>query len=642
MAVLLYHGNVSWLPGGFLGVDVFFVISGFLITTLLWQEWQRSGRIDKPRFWGRRARRLLPALTAVIAATAIYTAIALPGELAKLRGDTIAALTYTTNWFLIFSHQSYFEAFGPPSPLRHLWSLAVEEQFYIVWPIVFGFLLRRVRGRVHRLALPLATAAAVSAVAMAVLFTPGVDPSRVYYGTDTRAAGILLGAALACVWMPWRSRRAAAAEGSGRRLEIAGAVALVVLLWCFTHAGEDDPWLYRGGFFLVSLASVVLVAAVVHPAARVLSGAFSVRPLLWVGVRSYGLYLWHWPVFVFMTPDVVHLQGTPLLLAELAVTGLLATMSYRFLELPIRTQGFGQVKRWLRVRSHERREGTSWLTAPALAVALPVGLLVVAIASATASSPFGPELAQPAAAAQVAPATTAAVGGSAIGSPAGSAGVPPRVVVVGDSVGMTMARNAPAATKQDLHLADGAISGCGILEGSVRTKARFHWSFQGCAGWPQRWAASAKQASAQVALVTIGAWDVFDLDQGGHVLTFGTPEFDAYFRSQLQLGIDALHGAGAKVALLEVPCYRPVSGGGLIALPERGDDSRTAHLNDLLRQAAAADPTDVTYVANYRAFCTDPSQGTDVRQRWDGVHYDKPGAQNVWQTITPELEAIKL
>jgi len=647
IAVLLYHGDVSWMPGGFLGVDVFFVISGFLITTLLIEEWQKSSAIDRPRFWLRRARRLLPALFAVILATVAYTVVVLPDEVARLRGDVIAALTYTTNWFLIFSKQSYFDAAGRPSPLRHLWSLAVEEQFYIIWPIVFGILLKRARGKVDKLFLPITIAALVSAFLMAWLFIPDTDPSRVYYGTDTRASGILLGAALACIWMPWRSRIAAAAK-AGPILEVVGALGCLWVLWCFTHAGEFDDWLYRGGFFFVAVGTVVVIAVVVHPSVRFLSGGLSVAPLTWIGLRSYGIYLWHWPVFVFMTAGEVGFGGFPLLAAKFAITFVLAELSFRFIEMPIRRNGIAPIKQWLRVGAGNRKGLAGWLTVPVLAVAVPVGMLTVALASAHTADPFGaegeqPEDSQPVVTAAVTTVAGTTVAGAAPTTAAAVAlGPPSRIVVVGDSVGMTLVRNAPATAKSTFTITNGAIEGCGVLEGAVKTTAKFHWSFEGCKGWPAKWAASVTKAKAQVALVSLGAWDVFDLSQPGGDLQFGTPQFDTYFRSQLQVGIDALKGAGAKVGLLEVPCYRPVSAGGLTALPERGDDSRTRHLNELLHQAAAADPTNVVFIAGPAAYCTDESQAKDLNQRWDGVHYYKPGAQLVWDTVTPQLLALKV
>ena len=439
--------------------------------------------------------------------------------------------------------------------------------------------------------------------------------------------------------MPWRSKIAAAAK-AGPILEVVGALGCIWVIWCFTHAGELDDWLYRGGFFFVAVGTVVVIAVVVHPSVRYLSGGLSVAPLTWIGLRSYGIYLIHWPVFVFMTAGEVGFGGLPLLAAKFAITFVLAELSFRFIEMPIRRNGLAPMKRWLRVGAGNRKGLAGWLTVPVLAVAVPIGMLTVALASAHTTNPFGPGGEQP----EQGPATTVPPT-TLPGSPPTSgaaAGPPSRVIVVGDSVGMTLVRNAPTSATSTFKLTNGAIEGCGVVEGAVKTSADFHWSFERCKGWPAKWAASAKKAKAQVALVSVGAWDVFDLSQPGGDLQFGTPAFDAYFRGQLQQGIDTLKGVGTRVALLEVPCYRPVSAGGLTALPERGDDTRTRHLNDLLRQTAAADPAHVVFVAGPQAYCTDENQAKDLNQRWDGVHYYKPGAQLVWDTVTPQLLALQV
>ncbi|MGH3108103.1 MAG: acyltransferase family protein, partial [Rubrobacter sp.] len=204
IAVLLYHADLAWIPGGFLGVEVFFVISGYLITALLLAEWRLRGRIDLKTFWLRRARRLLPALYVLLVATLTFAVVFLPGEIAGLRGDVLAALGYVTNWYLIFGQESYFEAVGRPSLLQHLWSLAVEEQFYLIWPpiLALGLCIGATRLRRRRVLTVVIFGAVASAMAMALLYVPGVDPSRIYYGTDTRATGLLCGAALAFLWSP--------------------------------------------------------------------------------------------------------------------------------------------------------------------------------------------------------------------------------------------------------------------------------------------------------------------------------------------------------------------------------------------------------------------------------------------------------
>jgi hypothetical protein len=330
------------------------------------------------------------------------------------------------------------------------------------------------------------------------------------------------------------------------------------------------------------------------------------------------------------------------------------------------------VKRLLHVGRDGRKGAAAWMTVPALAAIAALGMLTVSIGSAQPPPQLGEDLEEelvadsevfepgavvstPAAgaattvpaAAPTTPAAGAPGGGEAAAPTAApttvAAGNPPqRVVVVGDSVGMTLVRNAPASARQAFAITDGSLEGCGIVEGAVRTTARFRWSFDGCEGWPEKWAANATDAAAQVAVVSIGAWDVFDLGQDGGDLQFGTPPHDEHLRSQLQKGIDALKAAGVKVALLEVPCYRPVSAGGLTALPERGDDNRTRHLNELLRQAAAADPANVVFIAGPQQYCTDENLAKDLGHRWDGVHYYKPGAQLVWDTIVPQLLQLRV
>src|SRR5829696_3025076 len=376
IAVLLYHADLAWIPGGFLGVEVFFVISGYLITALLLAEWRQKGRVNLKKFWLRRARRLLPALYVLLVVTLTFAVVFLPGEVAGLRGDVLAALGYVTNWFLIFGQESYFESVGRPSVLQHLWSLAVEEQFYLIWPILLALGLgigatRLRRRRVLTLAL---VGALASAVAMAILYAPGVDPTRIYYGTDTRATGLLCGAALALFWSPGDKYRPSEARhhrlarpgwGRFRRrwgwtsplvFDVVGIAALGVLAWFCLHLGEFAPFLYRGGFALVALATVAAIMAVVYPFTHIGPIILGSAPLRWLGVRSYGVYLWHWPVYMVTRPDLdVSFGGLPLLALRLAVTIVLADLSYRFVETPIRR---GALERaWKTLREAQGPQG---------------------------------------------------------------------------------------------------------------------------------------------------------------------------------------------------------------------------------------------------------------------------------------------
>ena len=346
MAVVLYHAEVGLFGGGFIGVDIFFVISGYLITSLLLAERTGgSGRVNLLGFWVRRARRLLPALLALVGGSLLYTVLFLPDEVSSLRGDAIASLGYVTNWYLIFEDQSYFEALGRPSLLRHLWSLAVEEQFYVFFPLIFAVVLARLR---VQYALALVCAAVLASVAlMALIFEPGVDPSRVYYGTDTRIAVILAGAALAFLWRPGDLPRRAAVL-TARTADAWGLAALVGLACVAIAATDDGAFLYRGGFLAVAVLTAVLIAAAVHPNATLIKGILARRPLVWLGTRSYSVYLWHWPVFMLTRPgEDVAIDGVELLAVRLAITIVLAEASFRLIESPVRT---GSLKKlWVAV-----------------------------------------------------------------------------------------------------------------------------------------------------------------------------------------------------------------------------------------------------------------------------------------------------
>ena len=296
LAVVAFHENLRALPGGFLGVDVFFVLSGYLITDLLGARCDRDGRLGLRDFWIRRARRLLPALAVLLVTVTAATAVLEPDQLDSLKPALFSAVTYTSNWWQAFHHQSYFEAFGPPPPLQHLWSLAVEEQFYLVWPLVLALILAGGRRKRFRAALAWAGAGG-SALAMAVLYVPGSDPSRVYYGTDTHATALLTGAALALTWP--LARLAASSRQVTARLDVLGVAGLMTLAWAAGHFAGADAAVYPFGLVLAALAAAAVIPAAAT--AGVIATMLSWSPLRWLGVRSYGIYLWHWPVIAFFT-----------------------------------------------------------------------------------------------------------------------------------------------------------------------------------------------------------------------------------------------------------------------------------------------------------------------------------------------------
>jgi peptidoglycan/LPS O-acetylase OafA/YrhL len=386
-AVLLYHSDVPGFPGGFLGVDVFFVLSGFLITSVLLVGARSDGKVRLGQFWARRARRLLPALVLVLGVTCMYTALFLPNEAAKLRGDVFAALSYVTNWQLIFGEQSYFAAIGRPSMVQHLWSLAVEEQFYLVWPLLFAAGLKVWRDRPTRLVAVLVAGAALSALLMALMYDP-LDPSRVHYGTDTHASGLLIGAALAMLWPPWRLTGKTGA-GAPILLDIGGIAGLVALIWCFKNLSEFSDGLYRGGYLIVAVITALVVAVAVHPAARVTGFLLGNRVLRWIGVRSYGIYLWHWPVYLVTRPRLdIALTGWPLLGVRVAITVTLAALSYRYVEAPIRAGAMSRAVEGIRTgRAAIRRRVVRRVRVAVLASVVAVSLLGVGMAMAEPVKP---------------------------------------------------------------------------------------------------------------------------------------------------------------------------------------------------------------------------------------------------------------
>lgn len=369
IAVIIYHANKSWLGGGFLGVEVFFVISGYLITTLLVNESANTGRISLRAFWLRRAKRLLPALWALLLGVTIYCALFEQDALGALRGDVIGSLVYGFNWFQIWMGTSYFSALGFV-PLRHLWSLAVEEQFYLIWPLVMMLILRGGRRNLRIVGLMFVVASLAISVYVASVYKSGIvgnveqTPQQylslaghtvlridyLFLGTLSRAGGLFIGAALAMFWRPWASN-----VPNKRRVSITldilglgGLAGLTLMMYMFRNVIEGSveggirgyDLLFQGGFFLVGLASVAVIASAVYPGVGLTHKILENKVLGWVGQRSYGLYLYHWPIFQFYRhfagDALTVIQFTALMLMALAVT----EFSYRFIEMPVRSGAF--------------------------------------------------------------------------------------------------------------------------------------------------------------------------------------------------------------------------------------------------------------------------------------------------------------
>jgi peptidoglycan/LPS O-acetylase OafA/YrhL len=384
LAVIAYHLGFGWANGGLLGVGVFFTLSGYLITDLLLDEQDRLGALQLKEFWLRRARRLLPALFSMLAVVVIWAALLHPSELSSLRSYVLAAAVYVSNWSSIAWSASYAASSSQPSPLGHLWSLAVEEQFYLLWPFLLWLGLRFVRPR-HRLAGVTMALAIVSTILMAVLYQPGYDPTRVYEGTDTRAAGLLIGAALAMVW-PSRKLKADITLSHRRVIDGAGIIGLGIIAILIWQTGFYSAFLYRGGILLLSVATALVVAACAHPAGW-LGKVLGLGPLRWLGVRSYGIYLWHYPIIVFTTA-FNHTPTVQLALIQLGAIFAVAALSWRFIEDPIRRGALATLWSHLRRRQWDVVSRRTWGTLGG--VALVFIIAGCALTTAPSSANVGP------------------------------------------------------------------------------------------------------------------------------------------------------------------------------------------------------------------------------------------------------------
>jgi peptidoglycan/LPS O-acetylase OafA/YrhL len=620
-AVLLFHGGVAALPGGFLGVDAFFVLSGFLITSLLLAEHARDGRIRLAAFWARRARRLLPALLLVLVCVVVAGRYLLPPvEVQLLRGDALVALGYVANWRMIYRGTDYFTQTAAPSPLQHTWSLGIEEQFYLLWPLIVVALLALAKRRWALLAVALLGTAA-SAVTTMLWYRPQ-DVNRAYFGTDSRAQALLIGCALAVVLA------GRAAEPERRRHPVLGALALAGAAgtaWLWTHADGTASWLYHGGLTAGALCVAAVLAHAVtsprSPTARLLGLA----PLVWLGRISYGVYLWHWPLFQFAGSARTGLSGPMLLAARIALTLVLATLSYHLLERPVR-EG-----RWLRRAPR---------LVPVGATLVAVGLTIAAVGVATAPAPS-------VAATQAAPVPVVvpsrqAAKAAPVRRAGRRAGALPRVTFLGDSVAWTLGTYLPP--HPGLQVTVGAVQGCGIaVLPDILELGSPHTNYPYCVHWPSIWRKAVNAGDPDVAVILLDRWELMDRKLDGAYQHVGQAPFDAYLTGQLDQAVSVASARGARVVLLTAPyTHRTEKPGGGV-YPE-DQPARVDAWNALLRAEQAAHPAVVT-VLDLNAVACPGGKFTwtvnGLRIRSDGLHFTPAGVQRViapW--LLPRLAAI--
>jgi peptidoglycan/LPS O-acetylase OafA/YrhL len=606
-AVLIFHGG--HLGGGFLSVDLFFALSGFLITSLLLVEVSRRGGVNLAQFWLRRAKRLLPALFVMIVGIAAFAWLfAAPTELERIRGDAISTLFYYANWHAILSGRGYWELFSNPSPLEHAWSLAIEEQFYLVWPLVVGALSWFVHWRARRrerstdiapvlFGVCLAGAFA-SPLLMALLFDPGTDPSKIYVRTDTRMGTILLGAALAC-WVYWRGPIRSRA---GRvALEGAALAGLVMMLAAWIWVDGQMSAVYRGGFLLFDIACVTLIAACAHPRPMAVARAFSWRPIMALGLISYGLYLWHWPVYLTLTPERTGLDGWALLSLRIAVSVAFGIASYFLVEKPIR---------------HASLSGTKVLVAAPIAAAVCVAAILVTTSGAQVLPDAGNQfIATPKGA------TTQDVRAAAAAAAAAGAA---RTLIVGDSVGVNVGKAAAALSEgTDTAVVAGAIPGCVLTHGTGGYRAD---TSNGAFVVPDLnectdgWETTAREFQPDTAVIVYGTGASFlEVELGGRFVDACTPAYQSWYADQLRTEIARFQDLGVQqVALLRLP----YAGADFLtdAARRRVDCANDVHAQ-VVRETPGTVLLDLAAVICPGGVCRTELDGTTMRS--DGLHFDE-------------------
>ena len=642
LGILGVHAGVYLTSGGFFLLDSFFALSGFLITSLLIVEWRKRGTIKLAAFWARRARRLLPALLVMLIGLSILYGIFVPaGTYPTLRGDALSALFYVANWHFIVSGSDYFHMTGLTSPLIHTWSLAVEEQFYLVWPLVFLAVMKIWRSLRVLLVVAIVGALA-SALEMALLFN-ATDSNRLYFGTDTHAQSVLIGATLAVGLRLWAERNRKGDEldwqartARGRWLLTGiGVIGLAVSIVLYIKVHSDDAFAYRGGFFIAAVAACAVLLSVSCAQYSPLAKLLSFGPFTFIGRISYGMYLWHFPLFIFINEQRTGLSPWPLFVVRVIPTIGVAILSFFLVERPI-------------------RQGTFLTRFRAQIFTLPaVGVVVLAIVLATMPA-----------------ADTVAVGAAAVGTvpatavtgliPAADSAAPTRVLLVGDSQALTLGIGLEAALtahrqKYDgLHLLNEGILGCGVADGTTgeqsggtfivgapctpdpqRSKCPPGGIFGPkqnvpCQAWTTAWADWVTQLQPNVVVLLAGGSEILDRLYRGHMTNILNPTFADYVEGQLQKAVRIATARGALMVFETKPCQSTGEQPNGEPWPQDSTARQEAY-NGLLRKVAAQHPGQV-YVQDLNSYVcpggnyTEDLDGVPVRQS-DGSHFAmEPGA----------------
>ena len=611
VAVVVYHldlsiGGVRLARGGFVGVDLFFVLSGYLIGGLVLKEVHQSGRVNLLAFWGRRARRLLPASATMMAFVVVWAAVVGWGR--DVSADVVASALWFQNWQLIASGQGYIDQFLAASPLRHFWSLSIEEQWYFVFPVAALLGRRWLRGRPLMCASILGVAALCSAVTMGLLHSPNTSSWRAYYGTDTRVFALLIGCAASFVPL---TRNAMSSPCDRRRWTGLMLVGVALFLVGAFTVSEQGTYMYRGGFVAVALVSLAAVVG----AARSRSRWFDTAIVQWLGTRSYGIYLWHWPLIVALSPDRIGVDGLPLAALRCAVTAVVVEISYRWIEQPVRH---------LRGRS----------AAPILV--LPAGILIC-LALVLASS-VAPERFRAGSSADV---LTEAQQNSSVSSV-----VPPgdlSALVVGDSVAFGLGflpNDGPGSELVDaISLSNGALPGCGLTHFERPDSTYLVGDkLKDCLAIPDAWR-RALATGPDVVVWVVGPYDSVEILNQGAVLAVGTDAWRSSITRRLGEAFEVLTSTDAPLVIVVPPCRQDAPGrvGGLT------NQGITDLTEAVIQQAQGygsriviTDPS--SWVCSAEGTRIDAPSGEPILD--DGLHYTAAGKVMFWRWLVPQLGSL--
>lgn len=604
VGVMAFHSDIR-LPGGFVGVDIFFVLSGFLICQLLLKSLNGNRLRDTfGTFWLARARRIFPALVIVLLAVGYWRYFYLsPSLLSTWTADIVAATAFVTNWLEILRGNDYFALGQGQSPLLQTWSLSIEEQYYLIFPFMLVF-LTRVQFFRRNLAAVLASLAVVSASWMAYLTASGADLSRIYFGTDTRAQGLLLGSALgAWTWDRANTdgvRSATDSSRSNNLLRLGMWLAVVGLIGIALVASEQNSFSVVIAISLACVLSAVLIIGLTSGADSGLTRLFGCQPLVAVGTISYGLYLWHWPVFHVINHDTLSLPIVALVVVQFAVTGALAYASYLFIETPVR---FGVFRRL--------RPKLQWTTFAAAAAAV----LLIAFAQPTRAD------AQPTLPIPIFDRSQ----------------IPSRIFVGGDSVALMLANYPEVPKANGARVSSSTLPGCGLIHSGHRVAGELLPKPSNCNDWALRWTDRIADADPQASIIQASYLDMLDSDDAGQIVPFGSPSY----RTQLDAAFDQAIAVAGKDG--QIPVYitnMACTGMEGKSADVVNDTNRQQQFNSYVAQVAAEHPR--TFLVDSRAaLCplgvyTAQKDGVELFK--DGAHPNAAGANLVWTEILEKME----